>query len=448
MSLKIKMLFVSSISLLICACIIFISNLFIAEKSMQHIVESNLNNMVHIMISLIDKEENLQAETLEPILNQTITIGKKGFMFIIDSNGKMILHRKVQGQNWKNKPYIKTIINQKSGFLRYLSPQTNTYKVAAFDYYQPKDWIIVASAFENDFLADPQKKMITTSAFSLIWIIAGILIITVIITNTIIIQPILNMMNVIDHAVASASPMELISASEAVRKTANDQVASIDRASGILNEVTNMAKGNADQADTTRNCVTHAFEDIHEAEMSINQLNQSMHNISQFSSDTQKIIRIIDEIAFQTNLLALNAAVEAARAGEAGAGFAVVADEVRNLALRSAEAAKNTGDMIESSVKEVQDSLQIVDKTNKNFVQLKESMEEILKIIKIFVQSSVDQSTRIQEVQKSFQDMESKAEQNVLISDKTSEIANLMKHRTDDLSVVVQDMSLLVGIGA
>jgi methyl-accepting chemotaxis protein len=71
-----------------------------------------------------------------------------------------------------------------------------------------------------------------------------------------------------------------------------------------------------------------------------------------------------------------------------------------------------------------------------------------LKIIKIFVQSSVDQSTRIQEVQKSFQDMESKAEQNVLISDKTSEIANLMKHRTDDLSVVVQDMSLLVGIGA
>jgi len=102
--------------------------------------------------------------------------------------------------------------------------------------------------------------------------------------------------------------------------------------------------------------------------------------------------------------------------------------------------------MIESSVQEVQDSLQIVDHTNKNFDRLKESMEKILKIIKNFVQSSVDQSTQIQKVQQSFKGMESKAAINVSIADKTSEIANHMKQRTDDLSVVVQEMSLLVGI--
>jgi methyl-accepting chemotaxis protein len=423
----------------------FIANLFIAEISMQHIVESNLKNMVHIVISLLEKEQDIQPESLENIFNTSITIGKKGFMFIIDMNGKMIIHRKVQGQNWKKKPYIKTIIEQKNGYLRYLSPKTRTHKVAAFACYEPKNWIIVASAFENDFLADPQKKMFTTSAFVLVLTIAAILIITVIVTNTTIIQPIVKMTYIIENAVQSTSPMELIDASDAVRQTANEQVESLDNSSVILNEVTDMAKGNADQADTTRNCVTNAFDDIHAAESSINQLNQSMHNISEFSADTQKIIRIIDEIAFQTNLLALNAAVEAARAGEAGAGFAVVADEVRNLALRSAEAAKNTGDMIESSVKEVQDSLQIVDNTNKNFVKLKESMQEILNIIKNFVQSSVDQSTRIQEVQQSFKEMESKAANNVSIADKTSDIANLMKERTDELSVVVQELSLLVG---
>ncbi|ETR74520.1 MAG: methyl-accepting chemotaxis sensory transducer [Candidatus Magnetoglobus multicellularis str. Araruama] len=345
----------------------------------------------------------------------------------------------------EKKPYIRTIINQKNGFLRYLSPKTRTYKVAAFTYYEPKDWIIVASSFENDFLSDPQKKMLSGSAIALVFTIAAVLIITLIVTNQTVIRPLFKIMNVIDNAVASASPVELVEVSEGVRTTAIAQVDSLENASGILNEVTELVSRNADQADASQDRVTQAFDDIHAAESSINQLNQSMNNISQFSADTQKIIQIIDEIAFQTNLLALNAAVEAARAGEAGAGFAVVADEVRNLALRSAEAAKNTGDMIESSVKEVQDSLQIVDNTNKNFVQLKESMEEILNIIKGFVESSMNQSKQIQEVQRSFKDMESKTENNVSIAEKTSEIAQHMKQWTVDLTVVVNKLSFLVG---
>ncbi len=106
-----------------------------------------------------------------------------------------------------------------------------------------------------------------------------------------------------------------------------------------------------------------------------------MEEISKASEETSKIIKPIDKIAFQTNLLALNAAVEAARAGEAGAGFAVVADEVRNLAMHSAEAAKNTADLIEGTLKKVIEGTNVVSVTNEAFIKVSESSTKVGKLI-------------------------------------------------------------------
>jgi len=120
-------------------------------------------------------------------------------------------------------------------------------------------------------------------------------------------------------------------------------------------------------------------------------LSKSIDDISKASSKTQKIIKTIDEVAFQTNLLALNAAVEAARAGEAGAGFAVVADEVRNLAMRAAEAAKDTADLIQGTVAKVEQGSKVTENAQQFFDEVVENIDKTDLLISKITNASNDQ---------------------------------------------------------
>ena len=120
-------------------------------------------------------------------------------------------------------------------------------------------------------------------------------------------------------------------------------------------------------------------------------MSKSIDDISKASSKTQKIIKTIDEVAFQTNLLALNAAVEAARAGEAGAGFAVVADEVRNLAMRAAEAAKDTADLIQGTVAKVEQGSKVTENAQQFFDEVVENIDKTDLLISKITNASNDQ---------------------------------------------------------
>jgi hypothetical protein len=162
--------------------------------------------------------------------------------------------------------------------------------------------------------------------------------------------------------VATASS-QVSSASQQLAEGSSEQAASIEETSSSLEEMSSMTKQNADNADQANKLIAGTKDVVSLASQSMERLTNSMLEISKASEETSKIIKTIDEIAFQTNLLALNAAVEAARAGEAGAGFAVVADEVRNLAMRAADAAKNTADLIEGTVKKVKEGSTFVQKT-------------------------------------------------------------------------------------
>ena len=164
--------------------------------------------------------------------------------------------------------------------------------------------------------------------------------------------------------VASASG-QVSAASQSLAEGATEQAAGLEETSSSLEEMSSMTKQNADNAQQANTLAAEARKAAQSGAESMERMSHAIDDIQKSSDETAKIIKVIDEIAFQTNLLALNAAVEAARAGEAGKGFAVVAEEVRNLAMRSAEAAKNTANMIEESVKNAKNGVEIANEVSK-----------------------------------------------------------------------------------
>jgi len=179
-----------------------------------------------------------------------------------------------------------------------------------------------------------------------------------------------------------------------------------------LKEMDVKTKENAAHAGQANNLMKEASKMMTQADSAMKDLTQSMTEITRASIETSKIIKTIDEIAFQTNLLALNAAVEAARAGESGAGFAVVADEVRNLAVRSAESAKNTAIMIENTVKKVKEGAELVSKTNTAFVDVSSRVNAVVGIIDEIAAASTDQAHGIEDVNKSVSEIDALLQQN------------------------------------
>jgi methyl-accepting chemotaxis protein len=184
---------------------------------------------------------------------------------------------------------------------------------------------------------------------------------------------------------------------------------------------------------------------VAQAKDSMAQMNRSMEEIAQASEDTSKIVKTIDEIAFQTNLLALNAAVEAARAGEAGAGFAVVADEVRNLAMRAADAARNTAGLIDETVKKVRAGSGLMSATGSAFAQVSERADKVADLVSEIAAASGEQAQGIEQVNKAVSEMDKVVQQNAANAEESASASEEMSAQAETMKAMVNELGALVG---
>ena len=182
--------------------------------------------------------------------------------------------------------------------------------------------------------------------------------------------------------------------------------ASLEESSASLEELSSVTKNTAEMSSKADGLMGETSKKVDQSQGNMEALTDSMAEITKASEETSKIIKTIDEIAFQTNLLALNAAVEAARAGEAGAGFAVVADEVRNLALRAAEAARNTAELIEGTVKKIKSGHSLVETNNSEFAGISNKIGDVAKMFADIASASQEQALGIEQLNQAIRQIE------------------------------------------
>jgi len=241
--------------------------------------------------------------------------------------------------------------------------------------------------------------------------------------------------------VASASG-QISSGSQSLAAGANEQASSLEEVSASLEEMSSMTRQNAENAIQAKNLSGEADQNAKQGTEAMERMSSSILKIKESSDQTAKIVKTIDEIAMQTNLLALNAAVEAARAGEAGRGFAVVAEEVRNLAQRSAQAAKNTADMIGESVKNADDGVKISRDVARSFEQITTSSRKVNDLIAEIAAASKEQAVGIKQVNDAVSQMDKVTQQNAANAEESASASEELSSQAAELQAMVNQFRL------
>ena len=246
------------------------------------------------------------------------------------------------------------------------------------------------------------------------------------------------------NATNSAST-EVAHSSQFLASGASQQAASLEETSSSLTEISARTRQNAEHTELANSSASEARDLANQGKMAMDRMGEAIEEIQDSSDQTAKIIKTIDEIAFQTNLLALNAAVEAARAGDAGRGFAVVAEEVRNLAQRSADAARNTNEIIDDSRSKADLGARAATEVQAILTQIVDAVQRVEELVREVSQANSEQAEAVGQVSTAVTQMDQLTQTNAASAEETAAASEEMSSQSELLLEIIDDLQSLVG---
>ncbi len=445
----------------------------IANKECGSLAYDDLDHIALSIVDLASSHSNLSAEEGYDKLRQTIMnipVGKTGYVYILDSQGNYIISKggKRDGDNINKAKdsegvfFIQEIIQKAHGLKqREIAQQFYPWKnkdetearmkVARIAYYEPWDWVIGVSSYEEDFYqAQYAISALGHRNIMMMLILAGV--------STLIaglawffvsgrlnseIGDVANALGVASEQVSYASG-EVSDAGQLMATGASEQANSLEGVTESLKEIYITTQGTTEQAQKADTGAESARDAANNGLQAMEKMTGAIDDIKKSSDETARILKTIDEIAFQTNLLALNAAVEAARAGDAGKGFAVVAEEVRNLAGRSAEAARNTAGLIEDSQTNAQNGVSAAVEVGGFLKEIAESIGGVTGLVSQMAKSSVEQTSSLKEITMAVDRLDGVTQTNASTAEEVAASSHELKRQAKDVHESVKFLNRII----
>ncbi len=420
-------------------------------------------------------------------------IGDSGYVFVLNAKGNTKGHYVISRDGLRDnedlwdakdnegKPFIQNMCaiaaNLKPfeiGETRYSwqnkDEDTARDKIVRIAYFEPWDWLIGVSVYEDELLRpviEMEQRMASRSEKVLGSIIAtgdratatvanwclGIggatLVIAVFLAIFIsrsITKPINRVITEVNEGAdqVNEASRQVSAASQQLAHGASEQAASLEETSSALASMAEMTRSNAQNAQEANSLSNQARNAAESGNETMAELNKAMTGINEASGQISNIIKVIEEIAFQTNLLALNAAVEAARAGEHGKGFAVVADEVRNLAQRAGQAARETTVLIEDSVTRAREGAEVASLVNDALGAIVNNVTQATDLVNKIATASNEQANGVEQVNRAVAQMDSVTQQNAANAEESASAAEQLSAQSETVKTMVHDLSVMI----